>query len=178
MKVGATGITALTLAMLLAAFAPTAFAGPIDSDFDGIIDAEDNCPNSFNPLQTNSDGDDLGDACDNCINVTNVAGGGVTTANPLNQCDADGDGYGNVCDGDFNNDNVVGFPDFGLWGSAYTNPADPNVPVADMNCDGVVGFPDFGLWGQQYTLPGPGPSGGDCAGSQPGNSGYCPPIVP
>ena len=93
MKVGATGFMALALAMMLAAFAPSAFAGPIDSDFDGIIDDDDNCPNTFNPLQTNSDGDDVGDECDNCLVKTNVAGGGLSTI-PPNQCDTDGDGYG------------------------------------------------------------------------------------
>jgi subtilisin-like proprotein convertase family protein len=36
----------------------------IDTDGDGVPDAADNCPDSFNPDQANNDGDALGDACD------------------------------------------------------------------------------------------------------------------
>ena len=35
-----------------------------DFDGDGIPDASDNCPQSFNPSQANFDGDDKGDSCD------------------------------------------------------------------------------------------------------------------
>ena len=39
--------------------------GDMDMDIDGIINANDNCPNDSNPDQKNSDGaDDGGDACD------------------------------------------------------------------------------------------------------------------
>ncbi len=46
----------------------------IDADEDGITDSEDNCPNVYNPDQTDSDGDGAGDSCDDfpqdpdCIN--------------------------------------------------------------------------------------------------------------
>jgi hypothetical protein len=77
---------------------------PADTDEDGVIDDEDNCPYDANADQTDSDGNGIGDACqddsapdadgdgrpdetDNCVNVWNV-----------NQGDADGDGIGNVCD--------------------------------------------------------------------------------
>jgi hypothetical protein len=39
------------------------FVGP-DSDFDGIIDAEDNCPDVPNKDQIDSDNDGVGDECD------------------------------------------------------------------------------------------------------------------
>ncbi len=45
-----------------------------DSDNDGIVDADDNCPETFNPLQWDKDKDKIGNPCDN---------------------DIDGDGYGN-----------------------------------------------------------------------------------
>jgi len=35
-----------------------------DSDFDGIVDAEDNCPDDSNPGQEDADSDDIGDVCD------------------------------------------------------------------------------------------------------------------
>ena len=37
---------------------------PIDSDGDGVLDNVDNCPNTPNPDQTDSDGDGVGDACE------------------------------------------------------------------------------------------------------------------
>lgn len=77
---------------------------PADTDTDGVIDNEDNCPNDYNPDQADANGNGIGDACeavgapdadgdgrpdtaDNCVYVWNV-----------NQADADGDGLGNVCD--------------------------------------------------------------------------------
>ncbi|MGH1491081.1 MAG: SdrD B-like domain-containing protein [Acidimicrobiales bacterium] len=37
---------------------------PADSDGDGIVDTEDNCPEDANADQADNDGDDLGDVCD------------------------------------------------------------------------------------------------------------------
>ena len=59
----------------------------IDSDNDGIADAQDNCPEDSNPGQESSDNDSHGDACDNCPGVDNE-----------DQADSDGDGIGDVCD--------------------------------------------------------------------------------
>lgn len=44
--------------------------GP-DQDGDGIADDVDNCPNNFNPDQTDSDGDGVGDLCDTCATDPN-----------------------------------------------------------------------------------------------------------
>jgi len=65
----------------------TSYQGPVDSDCDGILDDQDNCPTVANPGQTDTDGDGLGDACDNCPDDPNPG-----------QEDLDGDGVGNVCD--------------------------------------------------------------------------------
>ncbi|MFH6988808.1 thrombospondin type 3 repeat-containing protein [Flavobacterium collinsii] len=68
-----------------------------DTDGDGRINTQDNCPFTFNPDQKDSDGDGVGDVCDNCIAKANglaekdLAGIG-------NQLDADGDGVGDACD--------------------------------------------------------------------------------
>ena len=39
--------------------------GEADSDGDGFLDTEDNCPSIANPDQADADADDIGDACDN-----------------------------------------------------------------------------------------------------------------
>ena len=67
----------------------------IDSDFDGLDDNLDNCPGgplieperSYNPLQSDVDGDGVGDLCDVC----------PTVPDPL-QSDADMDGEGDLCE--------------------------------------------------------------------------------
>ncbi|MEK7561073.1 MAG: thrombospondin type 3 repeat-containing protein [Patescibacteria group bacterium] len=41
-----------------------------DSDFDGILDINDNCPNTPNPDQRDTDGDSIGDACDTDIIIS------------------------------------------------------------------------------------------------------------
>lgn len=38
--------------------------GGDDIDGDGVIDSEDNCPNTYNPNQEDTDGDGIGDACE------------------------------------------------------------------------------------------------------------------
>ena len=57
-----------------------------DTDGDGVMDINDNCPMESNSLQEDADLDGVGDECDNC-----------PIANP-DQADADGDGLGDVCD--------------------------------------------------------------------------------
>ena len=59
----------------------------IDSDGDGIVDANDNCPSNANPGQENEDGDKFGDVCDPCPPVADD-----------NPADDDGDGVANACD--------------------------------------------------------------------------------
>ncbi len=38
----------------------------VDTDDDGVPDADDNCPTTFNPDQSDVDTDGVGDVCDNC----------------------------------------------------------------------------------------------------------------
>lgn len=47
-----------------------ALYGSLDSDGDGVVDENDNCPNDPNPGQEDADGDGIGDACDSytCAN--------------------------------------------------------------------------------------------------------------
>jgi hypothetical protein len=89
-----------------------------DTDGDGVLNADDNCPETANADQTNNDADRLGDACDNCPFTENLAqldtdGDGAGNAcdnclglpNPA-QTDTDGDGAGNACDDDDDGDGV------------------------------------------------------------------------
>ncbi len=65
----------------------TTTVNALDQDGDGVPDAIDNCPTTYNPDQADADGDGVGDACDNCVHTPNT-----------DQADTDGDGIGDVCD--------------------------------------------------------------------------------
>ena len=87
--------------------APTAS----DADGDGIADADDNCPNVFNPIrpldegvQADFDADGVGDACDVCPTAADT-----TDCPSFNPSDADGDGVSDAsdnCPGTYNPDQV------------------------------------------------------------------------
>ncbi len=107
--------------------------GPTDADGDGIPDAEDLCPQVFDPprwidegLQPDADGDGEGDLCDPCPldpntdqcspsdpndrdrdGVPNLQDNCPQDPNP-DQADLDGDGTGDVCDACPNDYNPAG----------------------------------------------------------------------
>ncbi|MBP7748060.1 MAG: S8 family serine peptidase [Phycisphaerae bacterium] len=58
-----------------------------DTDGDGFVDADDNCPWVGNQDQADADNDQVGDMCDNCPAAANG-----------DQSDVDGDEIGDVCD--------------------------------------------------------------------------------
>ena len=118
------GILALSCMFLMGQTA--GWGGGGDTDKDGVVDAEDNCPSIANPLQENSDGDSLGDACDNCDLVGNE-----------DQANTDGDLWGDACDNciTIKNDDQTD-TDVDLWGDVCDScPVDPD---PECRAGGVV----------------------------------------
>ena len=103
----------------------------LDSDFDGVPDALDNCPITQNPAQSDTDGDGIGDKCDADADndgLANTQDNCPYTANH-NQADLDSDGHGDVCDADDDGDGVVDADD--------NCPEDSNPGQEDSDNDGV-----------------------------------------
>jgi len=87
--------------------------GEPDTDGDGVVDAQDNCPAVSNPDQVDTDIDGLGDACDpddDNDGVSDNTDNCPLAANP-DQADFDGDGLGDFCDDDTDGDGVANDPD-------------------------------------------------------------------
>jgi len=110
----------------------------LDDDGDGILNTEDNCPDTPNPDQTDTDGDGPGDVCDNC----------PEDANPL-QTDADADGTGDECDECTDTDgDTYGDPGYPFNSCAEDNcpgsynPDQEPVDRGDINCDGQTNVLD------------------------------------
>ncbi|MBU0985073.1 MAG: thrombospondin type 3 repeat-containing protein, partial [candidate division Zixibacteria bacterium] len=79
-----------------------------DGDCDGVVSAGDNCPDTYNPDQTDTDLDGVGDVCDRCEGfddavdadsdaVPDSCDNCPALSNP-DQVDGDADGIGDLCD--------------------------------------------------------------------------------
>jgi streptogramin lyase len=150
---------------------------PLDSDGDGHLEADDNCPDVSNADQRDTDGDGAGDACD----TDDDDDGDLDTAdncrlipNPEQQ-DSNQDGYGNLCDGDFTGtgtgspgDGFVNAIDLGVFKAGYLKEVGlPGYNAAlDLNSDDAVNPLDLGIFRGLYLRPA-GPSGLTCAGTTP-----------
>ncbi|MBI4231006.1 MAG: choice-of-anchor D domain-containing protein [Planctomycetes bacterium] len=107
---------------------PATLTVVVDSDDDGVLDPDDNCPLVPNTGQEDLDGDRLGDSCDNCPAVSNPG-----------QEDADQDAIGDGCDSCMDTDHDgFGDPGFPQNSCPPDNcPAIPNPQQADFDGDGI-----------------------------------------
>jgi len=99
-----------------------------DTDGDGVVDCDDNCPTASNPQQADTDGDGVGNACDNCPSMANA-----------NQADGDGDGDGDLCDNcpTIANANQVDSDGDGVGNACDNCSSIANANQADGDGDGV-----------------------------------------
>lgn len=104
-----------------------------DIDLDGVLEANDNCPDVANPDQADVDGDGIGDVCDDLIDmdddgIDDDEDNCPDVANP-EQKDIDLDGIGDACDDDGDNDGIADADDNCLL--------EPNADQLDTDGDGV-----------------------------------------
>ncbi len=59
----------LKIAIAVLSIVGTAYALADDTDGDGRLDPDDNCPYTYNPDQADSDGDGVGDVCDPVVDI-------------------------------------------------------------------------------------------------------------
>ncbi len=102
-----------------------------DSDDDGILDDDDNCPNDANTDQADLDNDGQGDVCDadDDDDSTVDSEDNCPTDYNFDQADLDNDGLGDVCDNDDDGDSTVDTED--------NCPNDANADQADLDNDGL-----------------------------------------
>ena len=120
-----------------------------DTDGDGILDINDNCPTVANVDQADLDADGLGDVCDADIdgdgftNTVEVSCGTDPSDATSKPEDTDGDGIADCVDPDIDNDTILNVND----NCVYT----PNTDQADLDGDRVGDACDADMDGDGFT---------------------------
>ncbi len=122
-----------------------------DTDGDGILDIDDNCPDVPNPEQEDADDDGIGDACDDDADADGIPDEEDNCPDVPNpgQEDADDDGIGDACDDDEEPGEEEGQQGFYCRNRDIPHPAGArlaeryDVPydvVISMHCEQRMGF--------------------------------------
>jgi probable HAF family extracellular repeat protein len=120
------------------AFRISGIRHPQDTDGDGVVDDQDNCPATSNPNQADCNDDGVGDACELAAGASDINQDGVP-----DNCQ---------CLGDIVADGWINGADLGAllayWGPVTSSPISQ---ACDINRDGFVNAPDLGVllnsWG-------------------------------
>jgi gliding motility-associated-like protein len=124
----------------------------LDGDGDGVPHSfgysssfNDNCPEVYNPDQSDQDEDGIGDLCDNCLAVANAEQMDTDQDGVGDECDVcpeipntnqedfDADGLGDLCDLDDDNDGQTDEVEI----ACGSNPKNPNSLSPDFDQDGI-----------------------------------------
>jgi hypothetical protein len=149
----------------LAGFSNYGLIAPFDSDGDGVPDdfndVQDNCPDTYNPDQADSDGDGVGDACevaDWTLTVTFAgAGSGIVTSVP------GGIDCGATCAADFPDSTLVTLTPTPAAGSVFAGfGGDPDCDDGQVTMNGDVSCTvtfDLAVYTLTVVLAGTGDGG-------------------
>ncbi|MBL7049075.1 MAG: S8 family serine peptidase [Nitrospira sp.] len=135
----------------------TGVAGDNPCTGGGNVSCDDNCPDTSNPDQADTDNDGIGDACDNCGEVQNPDQRDTNADEDDNSFLQGVQHYGNMCDGDFDNNGIVEIRDFILWRPFAGQQTNEGNADMDLNGNGAIWTDDFIIWRGLYgKVPGPG----------------------
>jgi len=124
------------------------------------VNCDDNCPYTYNPYQTDTDGDGVGDVCDNCRYVYNPDQLDSDSHKDDNKSVRGRQHYGNACDPDFNNDGKVDEKDLRKLKRHFGKKLKKRKYKLDLDGDLAIGSGDITVW-RDYLGKAPGPGIGD-----------------